>query len=56
MRMGLLISIVFCRKELVAWIQKEVFDLNQNGLVTSLWQYTLLALRDTLQLGYYHPK
>ena len=45
-----------CRKELVSWVQKTTFDLNASQTVSPLWQYTLLALRDTLQQGYYHPK
>ena len=45
-----------CSEELVAWVQAAVAGLNAAQTVPLLWQYTLKALRDTLQLGYFHPK
>ena len=38
------------------WVQQVTLDLNASQTVSSLWQYTLLAVRDTLQTGYFHPK
>ena len=43
-------------EELVTWIQKTVFDINAAQAVSQLCSYTLMALRDTMQLGYFHPK